>query len=70
MLTEEITRALSDPAASYWLKENILSALKRDPVDAAKDAQVLSLLLSSRADAMLRGDRTRAPYSVAGALTE
>jgi hypothetical protein len=70
MLTEDINRALNDPAASYWLKENILSALKRDPVDAAKDAEVLSLLLASRSSAMLRGDRVRALYSAGGALTE
>ena len=41
-----------------------------DPVDAAKDAEVLSLLLASRASAMLRGDRVRALYSAGGALTE
>jgi hypothetical protein len=70
MLTEEINRTLNDPTASYWLKANILAALKRDPVDAANDAEVLSLLLGARAAAMLRGDRLRALYSAGGALTE
>jgi len=70
MLTEEINRTLNDPTASYWLKETILAAMKRDPVDAAKDAEVLSLLLNSRATAMLRGDRRRALYSAGGEFTE
>jgi hypothetical protein len=30
---------LADPAASDWLKRSLLSALKRNPVDAVNDAQ-------------------------------
>ena len=30
-----IPEVLADPAASYWLKDALRSALKRDPVDAA-----------------------------------
>jgi len=40
-----IERVLSDPAASFWLKEALRSALTRDPVDAANDAEILFSLL-------------------------
>ncbi len=36
---------LNDPAASYWLKDALGSALKRDPVDAANDADNLAAAL-------------------------
>ena len=39
--------------ASFWLKNALQLALQRDPVDAALDAQVLSTLLSQRADRLL-----------------
>jgi hypothetical protein len=44
--------------------------MRRDPVDAAKDAEVLSLLLNSRATAMMRGDRRRALYSAGDEFAE
>jgi hypothetical protein len=44
----EIEQALSDPAASVWLKDALRSALARDPVDAANDAEVLFRLLDER----------------------
>jgi len=37
-----IERVLEDPAASYWLKAALRSALSRDPVDAANDSAVLA----------------------------
>jgi len=37
----EVEQVLSDPAASFWLKDALRSALARDPVDAANDAEVL-----------------------------
>ena len=43
-LCEEI---LADFAASYWLKDALKSALKRDPVDALADAEVLVRALKS-----------------------
>ncbi len=46
---------LDDPAASRWLKEALRSALKRDPVDAANDAEVLATLLVYRAAKIMRG---------------
>ncbi len=39
---------LRDPAASFWLKDALRSALSRDPVDAANDAEVLARLLEQR----------------------
>ena len=41
----EIERVLADPAASFWLKDALRTALDRDPVDAANDAEVLAQLL-------------------------
>ena len=46
---------LDDPGASDWLKEALRSALKRDPVDAANDAEVLATLLVYRAAKIMRG---------------
>jgi len=51
--TLEIDRTLHDPAASYWLKNSLRSALSRDPVDAANDAEVLARLLSERCQEIL-----------------
>lgn len=49
----EIVAVLQDPAASFWLKAAIRSALVRDPVDAANDAELLSRLLASRCNDIL-----------------
>lgn len=40
---------LSDPTSSTWLREALRSAMDRDPVDAAHDAEALSTLLQARA---------------------
>ena len=42
-----IDEILADPAASVWLKAALRSALSRDPVDAANDADVLARLLNA-----------------------
>jgi hypothetical protein len=47
---EEVLR---DPAASFWLKAALRSALMRDPVDAANDAAVLARLLAQRCSKIL-----------------
>ena len=39
-------------ASSHWLKTALQSALQRDPVDAANDAELLSALLNEWADAV------------------
>jgi hypothetical protein len=43
-----IEDVLRDPAASFWLRDSLRSALPRDPVDAANDAEVLACLLEER----------------------
>ena len=48
-----IDEVLADPAASFWLKMALRSALRRDPVDAAHDSEVLAQLLGQRCDAIL-----------------
>ena len=48
-----IAEALGDPAASYWLKTALRSALCRDPVDAAHDSEMLARLLEDRCDKVL-----------------
>ncbi len=45
MNTNEI---LDSPDASYWLKNAIRTALHRDIVDAARDAETLSKILTNR----------------------
>lgn len=44
----EIEAVLEDPAASFWLKDALRSALLRDPVDATNDSEVLARLLDRR----------------------
>ncbi len=48
-----IEGVLADPAASLWLKHALRSALERDPVDAANDAEMLLRLLDDRLRALL-----------------
>jgi hypothetical protein len=48
-------RITDDPAASDWLKNALLEAINRDPVDAAEDAEVLCRILKLRAAAVQRG---------------
>lgn len=44
---------LADPASSYWLKDALRSALDRDPIDAAADAELLAHVLKDRANRAL-----------------
>ena len=48
-----IDEVLGDAAASYWLKTALRSALRRDPVDAALDSEILARLLEERCDKIL-----------------
>jgi len=48
-----IAEVLADPAASFWLKAALRSALCRDPVDAAHDSEILAHLLEQRCDEIL-----------------
>jgi hypothetical protein len=36
-------------ATSYWLRDSFKAALKRDPIDAAHDAEQLATFLTQRA---------------------
>jgi hypothetical protein len=51
----EIEEVLLDPAASFWLKAALRSALSRDPVDAAHDSEILAQLLARRCREILAG---------------
>lgn len=46
---EELKTMVQDPAHSNWFRTALLSALNRDPVDAANDAGLLSIVLDKRA---------------------
>ena len=50
-----IDEVLADSAASCWLKTALRSALRRDPVDAAHDSEILARLLEERCDKILSG---------------
>lgn len=50
-----IAELLVDPTASVWLKLALRSALCQDPVDAARDSQVLARVLARRCDDILSG---------------
>ena len=50
---EEIRQLLGDPCLSDWFKCALLSALDRDPVDAANEADLLCGALDRRAQALV-----------------
>ena len=50
----QIQEILDDPAASHWLKNAFRTAVARDSVDAANDAEQLSRILAARADDELK----------------
>ena len=50
---KELKAMATDPALSYWFKNALTEALKRDPVDAANDAGLLALVLDKRANELL-----------------
>jgi len=49
----EVDEIRSDPSASYWLVESLDAALKRDPVDAVNDAEILADVLSKWCESRL-----------------
>ena len=49
---QQALKVTDDPAASGWLKNALVAAINRDPVDAAGDAAVLSRILQQRAAAI------------------
>lgn len=50
---DHLKRLLADPSISYWLRDALTTALVRDPVDAANDAGLLSIILDKRAATLL-----------------
>lgn len=49
-MTSDVFQFLGNPSVSYWLRNALISALARDPVDAANDAETLAELLRKHAD--------------------
>jgi hypothetical protein len=47
MQHDEILVTLADPSTSYWLRDALKTAIKRDPVDALNDAEKLVELLTN-----------------------
>lgn len=47
-----IDAVLNNPATSYWLKDAIKVAVKRDAIDALNDAETLVRVLQERARAL------------------
>ena len=45
---------MADPTASDWLKTSFETGLRRDPVDAANDAETLASMLAEVADTVAR----------------
>ncbi|WP_343177177.1 hypothetical protein [Pseudomonas sp. 4810-S13] len=50
-----LTQLFESPAVSDWLKSALKSALDRDSVDAANDAEILADLLGRRCNSLLMG---------------
>ena len=50
----EIDQVLRDPCTHDWVKTAVNLALKRDPVDAAHDAELIAHLLRNRVNVMQR----------------
>lgn len=50
-----IVKILQDPATSFWLRDTLTTALQRDPVDAANDAEVMNAVLAARCTKILEG---------------
>jgi hypothetical protein len=49
----DIRLMLDDPSLSHWFINAMKTALERDPVDAANDAEILALVLERRAASCL-----------------
>jgi hypothetical protein len=49
---DEIRVLISNASLSEWFRHALLSALERDPQEAAADAGLLSIVLDQRANSM------------------
>ena len=63
MWFQEARKVADDPDASGWLKNALLEAINRDPMNAADDALALCRILQQRAEAVLKDalDRSGVP---------
>lgn len=52
-----IADILDSRSASFWLRDALRAAINRDPVDAARDAELMAELLRERCDQILREPR-------------
>lgn len=62
-----IAQTLQDPCASFWLKDALQSALKRDPVDASRDAELLNNLMGEHCRSVLGMESAKSALLKAGA---
>ena len=62
----EIKDLIGSPDASFWLKQALQSALSRDYIDAANDADVLRDLLDRRVTEKLGLDAQTIPAGQGG----
>lgn len=44
---------IDDPSVSHWMKDALVAALRRDPVQAVNEAEHLATILAARADAIM-----------------
>lgn len=56
MSKQTIESIIRDPSTSFWMRNALDSALDRDPVDAANDAEVLAQVLKDECDRKLSAD--------------
>jgi tRNA U34 5-methylaminomethyl-2-thiouridine-forming methyltransferase MnmC len=72
---QKALKVAQDPVASDWLKNALVEAINRDPVDAANDAEILCRILLLRAAAVVQksgapGTAGKLPKSAASARIE
>ncbi len=58
--TQLVESVLADHATSYWFRDALTQALKRDPVDALADAEALTQLLHRRLNTLVQASPTDA----------
>lgn len=46
---QDIEAILNDPSTSHWLRDALKTAMLRDPVDVANDAETLAIIFAKRA---------------------
>jgi uncharacterized protein YggE len=52
-----VESVLADQTTSFWFRDALSQALKRDPVDAHADAEALTQLLQTRLDTLIQSSR-------------